>query len=342
VRTRPTPHRTARSSQRGLTLVELMVGLTLGLLVTAALLLVFANASATGRELNRASMQIETGRYVSELLAEDVRLAGFFGETQLAAATPSNPDPCSTDPNPVATPNWVSTPLTLPAAVRGYRSDDVLACATHRRTGTDAVAVRRVSTEATTQASLSATNTQHYVQYSFCESDPVATKLVFGTAKAAFTLRNRACAAANPLRAYVSRVYFIAACNRCGAGGDTHPTLKRVDLVNGALVETALAEGVEMLRIEYGFDVDNNGSADTYMLTTDAGVAGATWGNVVALKLHFVTRSLDKAVGGGLASAQSFQLGGTGAYNGAADGYTRRAYTTVVRLVNPSSAREVQ
>jgi hypothetical protein len=60
------------------------------------------------------------------------------------------------------------------------------------------------------------------------------------------------------------------------------------------------------------------------------------------VKAHFITRSLVKAEGSGLATAQSFELGSTGTVDFDADRYTRRAYTTVIRLINPSSAREVQ
>jgi len=336
-------HLNARASQRGLTLVELMVGLTLGLLVTAALLTVFANASNTGRNLERASQQIETGRYVAELLSEDLRLAGFYGEVQFTGAVYSQPDPCSTTPNPTGALNWVADPLTLPAPVRGYRHADTVTCLANRRAGTDAIAMRRVSAETITPASIATPNTQNYVQYSYCVSDPAMTRLVFGADPSAFVLHNRNCTAANSVRAYVSRIYFVASCNQCGTGGDTIPTLKRMELVGNQVVETPLAEGVEMLRIEYGFDLNNDGAPDTYLLTTDASVTGAAWENVVAIKMHYVTRSIEKASGTGLATAQSFTLGGAGTYEiPTADGYTRRAYTTVIRLANSSGQREVQ
>jgi hypothetical protein len=70
-----------RHQQRGLTLVELMVGLTLGLIVISSLLLVLAHASLRGQDLERTSIQVENGRYVAELFREDIRMAGFFGET---------------------------------------------------------------------------------------------------------------------------------------------------------------------------------------------------------------------------------------------------------------------
>jgi len=322
------------------TLIELMVGLTLGLIIATALLMLFANASISGQNLNRASMQIENGRYVSELLGEDLRLAGFYGEANLAGVGYASPDPCST-----AVASWSSSPYTVPTPVQGYEPDDVLAaaCAPDRKAGTYALAMRRVAVATTDVADVPAVNTQNYVQYSFCTSDPATTKLIFGTDKTLFTLKNRNCVDTNTVRAYVSRIYYIASCNDCSGDGDGVPTLKRVDLEGDQLVVRALADGIEELRFEYGFDTNADGSADTYLTTIDpAGGAAGLWENVMAIKVHFVTRSLDKAVGSGLATAQEFQLGQTETLNIAADGYTRRAYSNVVRLINPSSVREAQ
>jgi len=330
--THPTPRR-----QRGVTLVELMVGLTLGLVVTASMLMLFANASTHGQDVARAGMQIENGRYVSELLREDVRLAGFYGETSVAAALYSQPDPCS-----VAPVGWGGTPLTLPTAVQGYTPADALACLDHRRAGTDAIVVRRVGITAIDPATIVAGNTQYYVQYSFCALDVATPRLIFSKNRADFTLRNRACTGVNVARPYVSRIYYVADCNDCTGAGDGVPTLKRVELVGTQLTTTPLAEGIDTLRVEYGFDIDGDGSPDTYRTTLGALGPTAAWSNVVSLKLHFVTRSLDKAIGSNLATAQEFDLGGTEVITTVADGYTRRAYSSAIRLINPSSVREAQ
>ena len=324
--------------QRGFTLIELMVGLTLGLVVITALLLLFANASSRGQDLARTSIQIENGRYVAEMLREDLRLAGFFGELSVTGATYSQPDPCSTAPT-----GWNGAgPLGLPTPVQGYGPTDVLACLADRKAGTDAVAIRRVSVDPpVAAASVAAGNTQHYVQYSFCVTDVASPRLVFGTDRAAFTLRNRACTGANSLRAYVSRIYYISDCNRCGTGGDNMPTLKRVELVAGQLTTTALAEGIEMLRLEYGFDTNTDGSPDTYLTRPSATGASALWSNVVSLKAHYITRSLERDPGAALVGAQQFQLGATEAVATAADGYARKAYSSAIRLINPSASREV-
>src|SRR5687768_11156263 len=141
--------------QRGLSLVELMVGLALGLVVAAALLTLFANASMQGQNLNRASVQIEIGRYVSELLTEDLRLAGFYGELPSTGAAYTVPDPCSTEANPVGALNWNAAPFTLPNPVRGYGPGTPGCLADKfRRANTDAIAMRRVSSETTAAAAV--------------------------------------------------------------------------------------------------------------------------------------------------------------------------------------------
>ena len=325
------------AQQRGLTLVELMVGLTLGLLVSGALLTLLANTSGSGQNLQRSSALIENARYTAELLRDDLQLAGFYGEIQTQGALYSVPNPCALVPT-----GFAAAPLALPAPVRGYGAAEVLSCLANRRAGTDALAVRRLEVFTVAAAALPAGNTRDHLQISFCAGDPVAQPMVFGRAAAGFVLRNRSCTATNPLRPYVSRIYYVANCNRCGTGGDSVPTLKRVDLVGGALVETSLVEGVETLRFEYGFDTDADGSVDTMLLA--AGAVGATsmWENLMAVRVHFVMRSVDRAIGGALAGAQTFTLGGAGTLTAASDGFVRRAYSTTIRLINPSGAREAQ
>jgi type IV pilus assembly protein PilW len=98
----------------GMTLIELMVGLTLGMAITVAALKLFGDASASAKNIQRTSIQIENARYAAELLKEDIELSGFFGEIGTTAANYSAPDPCETTPS-----GFAATPLRLPAAIRG-------------------------------------------------------------------------------------------------------------------------------------------------------------------------------------------------------------------------------
>jgi type IV pilus assembly protein PilW len=351
------PSRTGlpRQRVRGFSLIELLVGLAIGLIVVAALLVLFANASSTGQNLARSSTQIENGRYVSELLREDIRLAGFFGEMpdSTGAISYTNPSPCLTTPTGFVNPSVgpPAVPFGLPAPVQGIAPTDATynGCLSNRKAGTSAIVVRRLAVNTTPIASIVDADNQYYVQYSFCATDPLATLLIFDKTKASFTLKNFACAAANPARAYVSRVYYVADCNVCSPN-DGMPTLKRLDLVGNTLVVTPLVEGVEELRFEYGFDTNNNGSPDdddgagnltgTYLSDENSPGTGlkAQWRNVMSIKAHYIVRSVEP-VTSAPAEAQSFQLGAS-AVNYASTRFARRAYSATIRLINPSGARE--
>ncbi len=331
------------SRQRGMSLVEMMIGLAIGLVISAALLLLFANASTQGQNQQRTSAHIENGRYATDLLREDLALAGFFGET-VVPGRPSDPtlslyvspDPCATVPAGYFT---AASGYLFPTPLRGYGAAEVLGCLSNRRAGTDAVAVRRVDITTVAAGALAASNQRFHLQYSFCEDDPPTPPLVFSTSSGAFTLRNLGCTGAATARPFVSRIYFIADCNECGV--DTTPTLKRLDLEGNSLVETALVEGVETMRFEYGFDTDQDGDVDEYRTAPAAAGEASFWENVVSLRAHLIVRSLDRVAGASaLASAQSFELGAVGTVDTARDGFVRRAYSSTIRLVNPSDARE--
>jgi len=93
-----------RFSQRGLSLVELMISITLGLLILSALTTLFVNQSRTRAELDKSNRMIDNGRYALELLSENLRLAGFYGDLDPSSiALPASiDDPCSVDPAVIA------------------------------------------------------------------------------------------------------------------------------------------------------------------------------------------------------------------------------------------------
>ena len=83
---------------RGFLLIELMVSIAIGLLLLIGLTTMFVASSRSFSETERASRQIENGRYALDLLSEDIRHAGFYGEASAFGALPpvgAPPDPCS-------------------------------------------------------------------------------------------------------------------------------------------------------------------------------------------------------------------------------------------------------
>src|SRR5512136_1269603 len=67
-------------SQTGVSLVELMVAIALGLMILSAIGLLFANNSRVRQETEKTSQQIENGRYAIKQLVDNIRLAGYYGE----------------------------------------------------------------------------------------------------------------------------------------------------------------------------------------------------------------------------------------------------------------------
>src|SRR5689334_17581664 len=87
----------AGRAQRGLTLIELMVSIALGMIMVAALATLIADQSANRAEVDRAGRLIENGRYAVRAMAEDLQMAGYWGElTTTPTAPAAMPDPCST------------------------------------------------------------------------------------------------------------------------------------------------------------------------------------------------------------------------------------------------------
>lgn len=329
---------------RGFSLLELMVGLAIGMVLVAGLALMFANTSLSGRELNKSVEQIENGRYAMDLLTEDFQHAGFYGELAPDSLAYSTPSACETT---LASLGWdKTTPATptVPVPIMGLSSTEAAAlaasCLPNHKSGTPAFVIHRLDAQAVLPADVTAGTV--YVQNSRrCTTDaPSNQPFVISDKKDDFTLKSFKCDTTVPVRRYLSRVYFVADCNECGQ--DQTPTLKMAELRGNQMVVVPLTEGIEDLGIEYGFDTATppSGSATEFLteLSGTAGAADNVWNNVVAVRLHLLTRAVEPTPGfddGG----KTYDLG-SGSTKQFTDHYKRRVYTTTVRLTNVAGPRE--
>lgn len=311
-----------------------MVGMTLSLFIAAALGTLMANMSRAHTELDRSSRQIENGRYAIDLLTEEIRLAGFYGDVRQAGAIYSTPEPCATS---IANLGWSAAPITVPLPLEGRSgSGDVPSCVTSHQDATALLVLHRLSTERTAVASVAGGGA--FVQTSQCAVDPFMPPLVISSSQADFFLQNLACDTINPVRRYLSRIYYVASCSDCAR--DTIPTLKRLEYRDGALQETALAEGIEEIQFEYGFDTDGNGVPDEFLTALD-GVedsAANDWSNVMAVRVWVLSRTTEETRG--YTDVKTYQLGAHGTRGPFNDLFKRRVHTTTVRLNNPAGWRE--
>jgi type IV pilus assembly protein PilW len=328
----------------GFSLVELMVSMAIGLMLVGTVLVVFANASSARSELERNSRQFENGRYAVELLSDDLRVAGYFGEVNVdaLAAPAALPDPCSTLPA-----DWAAA---LPIHVQGYDGGSgAPACMpADVKANTDILVVRRVKTCVAGVAGCEpAIAGKPYLQATLCNTD-VNPYVVGAFGTTAFPLMLKDCATPAALREYVVNVYFISANNH--AGQDI-PTLMRLELTGSTMAEVPLVEGIEEMTVEYGVDDDGDGQPDAYTadpsLYAYAGCAMCTpvhnWSNVVTARLHILARSPEAAPG--YVDTKNYALGHDAAGNAITfgpknDAYRRHVYTALVRIVNPAGRRD--
>lgn len=333
------PHAFAnRQTQRGLSLIELMISITIGLIILTALSTLFINQSRARTELDKSNRMIDNGRYALELLSDNLRVAGFYGNYMPSGTPAATPDPCS-----LTTITTAATNLdVLRHHVQGYNAaaqtsqiasppcslTNTAGSATTLKAGSDILVLRRASTSPVAAAAAVANTV--YLQVSNCSTDTVSYQI----ATAGFTtFHNKDCATAASLRPFLVQVYFVSPDDNVGDG---IPTLKRRELdATGAWTTTPLVEGIEYLQIDYGLDADADGAADSYIAAPTA----ANWPNIVSIKINIIARNTEPTTG--YTDTKTYVLGSAGTFGPFNDAYKRHAYTQVVRLVNPSSRREV-
>jgi type IV pilus assembly protein PilW len=329
------------SSQRGLSLIEMMISISIGLFLLAGLVGIFVNSSQTSAELSRQAQQVENGRFAMQTLVDDLTLAGYYGHYAPPAATAA-PDPCTITvaaltaalPMPVQAYN---APLSPPAPVSGCLTD-----ANHVQ-DTDILVVRRADTQETT-----GTNFEIGRIYIQASPDPSSTPVIAAATAtngpvALFPLKNKDNSIA-PRRKLHVHIYFISPCSQplvCTGAvtDDSIPTLKRIELTSAGLQIVPIAEGIENLQFDYGLDADGDGAPETPFVADPA--TPANWTNVVALQVALLARNVESSPG--YADTKTYNLGQFATSftpSGAAASFKRHAYTGLVRVVNTSARRE--
>jgi type IV pilus assembly protein PilW len=341
-----------RPSQRGFTLIELMVAVAVGLLLLAGLSSLFLGNNHAQMEIERANRQVENGRYAMQLLTSDVSNAGYYAEFDpVALAMPAAvPDPCST----VITD--IGAAIALP--VQGYDNANPINCLADVKANTDIVVARHANTCVTGAADCEpASEGGPFIQASQCNnsfelgSPNVARHYEVKASNSGFTLHKRDCDTTEDsgtpadLRRLRTHIYFIA---NNSLEGDGIPTLKRAEVIskNGQLsvVIVPLAEGIENMQVEYGIDTNNDGVADLH--TPDVASANGcalpacavtNWSNVVNLKMHLLARTHTPSMTHVDTKSYVLGLDDEGKQNVIAatrDKYKRHVFTSLIGLPN--------
>ena len=322
-------------SDSGFSLIELMISIALGLIILTALFIIFVGNIRTRGEIEKASQQIENGRYAIQLLTEDLRLAGFFAEfdPSLIASPAVLPDVCAEGIDDLRS--------SFMLHVQGHNNGAVTpGCVKDLKAGTDIIVVRRASACVSGVGDCQAVAGAPYFQASLCSNPSELENPTYfdhhfklSYTAADLTLKKRDCAATAPSYRYRTHVYFIANNNE---SGDGIPTLKRAELDVGGFADdpVPLVEGIEDLQIEYGLDKPTvDGAPDSY---TAAPASIDDWRSVVSVKIGLLARNTEETPG--YTDAKTYTLLSNAATS-YADGYKRHAFQSTVRLNNPAGRR---
>jgi len=323
-----------RNRQSGLTLVELMIAMTLGLIMAGGVVTLFTvNRHSFNRDEMILRMQDDARQGIRELV-NDLSMAGYWADLMLpATVTPDTSLAVGTDCGPAGVVNWiyqVVTPATgdneslttVDNATAGSAAASFSCLGAEVVPGTDIVAIKRVA-GAVAPAAL--TNNTAYLRTNgtvgLLFREPVATP------------------PAIPVPApfvdweYRPSIYYVRAF--ANAPGDGIPTLCRKVLDYGGapdVVTECLAQGIENLQIEFGLDSNGDGDPNTFV----ANPTVADMQTAVAARVMVLARSVrnDPRYSNG----KTYSLSNSPAFQ-PNDNFYRRVYTVNVSLKNLRTLR---
>ena len=298
-----------RRFARGLTLVELMIAVTIGLFLLVGAMTVFVQSRATYRSTQDVSRLEENARFALATIEPDIRLASYYGLTTRGTringrATPAQPPgigptSCGTNwaidlENPVVATNgtWAWGGGCADPFDGGYLP------------GTDTIVIRRVSEDPV----IPAANGTIYVQSARFPPGQIFT----GAA-----LPGGFVAATSGTYQLWTTGYYVArqSTNSLNAKGNTIPSLHRLRVqAVGTIQDDELLAGVEDMQIELGVDTDavgapNRGSVDRYVNADDP-ILNPAGPNIVILSVRVWLRLRAEDLEAGFLDTTRYQYAG--------------------------------
>jgi len=303
----------------GFSLIELMIAMTIGLVILAAVIQIFVRSHATYQLDEGMSRVQENARFSMDYLAKDIRMAGYLGCNSKLFGT-------SAVKNIVKPANQSTTFST--GGIRGYRYTCTAACsgglsewdpplsgdfftAGEVRTGSDVIIINRGSELGTTltgnlvpsNANIQIVNTAEIagqiaaddiLLLSDCAGADIFKATNTSSGSGVVTIAHSAADNTSPmlskpygndarLMKLVSRAYYVSSSNAA-----SEPGLFLKELGIGALLPgQELVGGVESMKILYGEDTAATGSAAKYVVPASV----ADWTKVVSVRLGIIVRT---------------------------------------------------
>lgn len=336
---------TTRPRAAGFSLVELMVGLTLGLLLIAGAISIYLATRQSYTEVEQVAALTENARFAEQIVGESLRHMGFLGEVTAnkverasGLTAPGGSGDCSTLADAGA---YNLTRLGYASTVASDRSS-LGGCITDGVAGTDVLVIKRALTQPFSSGPRErdpndppsgTIDTPHALESgrTYVMTNNVSGLLFNGSTPPTITAGGEI--PGGTAWEYQYEVFYI----RQESPGDVPMLSRRVLSYNPATdtMEFAtedLAEGVENLQLLFGCDSDNNGEVDTYEnnAAIDAGT-NCNWEDVQSVEVFMLVRSVTRDVQ--YTDAKTYKLGdvSVGPFN---DNFRRLLSHTSVSLRN--------
>jgi len=265
--------------QQGFSLIELMIGLVLGMFVIGVIVTVFVQSKHNFNQDEQIAQMQENGRYALQLLSREVSHAGFLGGMSAVdtITLDSNTTVFSTSTNTCA--EWFN-PLAKPIEIYDEGTTEASCFGLGEAPGTRVLVVKRTDGKPT--------------------AVPAANKLYFRTPGQGGTIIQTTSAGSTPAGRvdweYFVEVYYIKNDDSDGDGTSV-PGLHRQRLVvtGGAINLTddgLLVPGIRNFDLLYGIDTgEDDGIADEYEVSTSY---GGTMNKVVSARVSVLAASVFK------------------------------------------------
>lgn len=315
------------NKQLGLSLVELMVAMVISLFLSAGVFAMFIMSATNVTTTSHFNQLQESGRIALALMERDVSQLGFMADmtgvplsiginTEVTAlAIPADNDCVGAGANNASLPNNSQANF---RRIWGYEEGgtESLACLTHVVSGTDVLQIKRLSGPSVINPNES---TRYYIGSNQTEA------VIFSGDQVTPVIAN------GRYWRYLHHIYYIQE-----EGGV--PVLKRRVLKTGGMNLTSsveqLVEGVENLRILYGFDTNGDNSADSFMPARSVSSLmwdGAPLQRLVAVRIFLLLRTVEEDPS--YTNQASYELGDKDIV--VDDHFRRKVVSTTVVLENP-------
>lgn len=306
-------HRT----QQGLSLVEVMIGITLALILTFGLMTLIMSTSRSYKSQDDFARLQENGMTALTYIGDAIRHAGFYGVGNAATtidATAGNVTTtvdCGSAANPPAA-NWALNAVAPMVGFNGLTPLTVnatLPCVLQTNFQTGQVLAVRMATgerlrDPNNDGNLS--DAPLVANRIYVQGNATGAILFrgtdYGTLRAASLTRRIFGGADAPIFEYQAYLYYIRPCSRtantlsCQASDDDGrpiPTLVRQELEGASMVERPLVQGVELISYLYGIDADGDGVPDRFTAVP----AGGDWAGVVVVRVSVLVRDSTATAG---------------------------------------------